>query len=100
MLSTTLSTSASPTRCISIRHNGFGSGTDPPYTKPPPWRGFCVGRDRLEHLPVRCTVGLVVDALRVLDHNWIATAEVVVEPLRIVRADVDAAMAHVPLALI
>src|SRR6476469_9763198 len=62
--------------------------------------GAPTGLRSLEHLPVRRAVGLVVDALRVLDHDRIAAAEVVVEPLRIFRADVDATVADVPLSLV
>jgi hypothetical protein len=53
-----------------------------------------------EHPPVRRAVGLVVDAPSSSDDNRVTAAEVVVEPLCVIRADVDATVAYVPLALV
>ncbi len=52
-------------------------------------------------LPVLCTVVLVVEAAGgVLDDDGVAAAEVVVEPLRVGRAEIRASMADVAPALI
>src|SRR3954449_10154393 len=91
--------SARTTSCTWIRSCGSASGNQRNENgRPGSGRPFFVCGTL--HLPVLGTVVLVVGADGVLHHDRVAAAEVVVEPLRVGRTEVDAAVADVGLALI